>query len=466
MYLRLAPVSQLALATLLLGGCAPDVRLAIAPQIMSEDWQVEGASGDMAAPAAAAWTAFGSVELDQLIEQARQHNTDIAQASARIDQAKAVLGVVRAGNGPQLGAGISAQSNARGGSGENSFRDTFISGEVDISYTLDISGTLKARKQAAFARFRSAGHERDAIRLAVEAQVAELFVQWSALGQQIALARESLTGAREFERILKLRAREGLASEVDAALQSSQADAIEVEISRLAERREQTANALAVLVGEEAPRFRPRPVPLDALAAPRFVPAPPGQLIFRRPDLLAAEAMIAAANGDVRQARAAFTPDISVSVGSFVDSATNGGLFQPGLLLAGQVMGIIFDNGSRRSEVYRASAAQIEAVEEYRGVLLRALAEVQDSLVAQRETAKRLELLEGWVVAARRNAALARERYMAGSEPYNSVLEAEQRYLDTADALVVARQEALFASIAIFRAMGGAPLPEQRLAEK
>ncbi|TAD72946.1 MAG: efflux transporter outer membrane subunit [Sphingomonadales bacterium] len=458
MNLRHAYSSHLVIATLLLGGCAPQVRLAVAPEIMSQDWHVDSTAADMVPSAAQTWTAFGSHDLDQLIEQARQYNTDIAQASARIDQAKAVLGVVRAGNGPVLGASIGAQSNARGGAGENSFRDTFISGEVDISYTLDISGKLRARKRAAFARFSAAGHERDAIRLVVEAQVAELFVQYTSLGQQIALARESLTSAREFERILKLRAREGLTSEVDAVLQASQADAIEVEISRLTERREQTSNALAVLVGKEAPTFRPPQVPLNALAAPRFVPAPPGELIFRRPDLLAAEAMIAAANGDVGEARAAFVPDISLSIGSFVDSATNGGLLKPGLLLAGQVVGMIFDNGSMRNEVYRASAAQVEAVEEYRGALLRALADVQDSLVAQRETTRRVALLENWVLAAQRNAALARDRFMAGSEPYNSVLEAEQRYVDTADALVVARQEALFASIAIFRAMGGAPV--------
>jgi NodT family efflux transporter outer membrane factor (OMF) lipoprotein len=457
MMIRPAILSPLVLGAALLGGCAPQVKLAMAPGIMSESWRGDDAAPTFAAPAAPGWTAFGSRELEGLIAAARIHNADIAQASARIAQARAVLGTVRAGNGPVLGASAGALSNARGGVGENSFRDSYVSGEVDIGYTLDISGRLKARKRAAFARFEAAGHERDAIRLAVEAQVAELFVQYTALGEQIALAREALVTAREFERILKLRAAEGVVSAVDAGLQTTVADGIEADISRLTQQRAQTSNALAVLTGEEAPRFRPPEVPLGQLATPGFVPAPPGELLFRRPDLRAAEALIAAANGDVREARAAFIPDVSFSIGSFVDSATQGGLLKPGLLLAAQAVGVIFDNGAMRGEVYRASAAQVEAVEEYRGAILRALADVEDSLVAQRETRRRVVLLESALVAARRSAALARDRYLAGSEPYAAVLEAERRSLEVADALVVARQEQLFAAIAIFRAMGGAP---------
>jgi len=208
-----------------------------------------------------------------------------------------------------LGAPGRAESNARGGAGDSAFRDSSVTGELNLTCTFYLSGQVKASKKAALARYRAAGYEADAMRLNIEAATSLAYIDFAALSDRIIIAGETLQNSREFERTLRLRAVAGLVSKVDTGLQTSKANALAVNLSRLREARTRTQNALAVLVGEEAPLFALEPASLSEFAAPQFVPLQPAALLTRRPDMLAAAAMIEAAQGDVARARAAFVPD-------------------------------------------------------------------------------------------------------------------------------------------------------------
>lgn len=445
-----------------LAACAPQVQLAIAPDIHSTTWAAEArdaapAEADAQAFAPLDWAAFGSPNLDQLLQQARTANTDIAIANARIAAAAADLRIARAANGPVLGLLARAESNARGGSADNAFRDSFNTAELDLSYTVDISGQLRAGKKAAVARFRAAGYEAEAVRLGIEVAVATAYVEYATLNDRIAIAQAALESARAFERTVRLRASEGLASEVDAGLQTTQANAFAVELSRLKEARTRSRNALAVLLGEEAPGFILPDAGLASLTTPQFAPLQPAALLSRRPDMLFAAAMIEAAEGDVQRARAAFVPDIELSVGSFVDNAAGNSLTNPGLALASRLLATIFDSGRLKGGVYKASAEQRAAVEQFRKSLLTALADTQNALMASTRTAERAALLAQSHGIAVRTAELARQRFIAGSDDIGIVTDADRRRLEIADSLATARQEALLSAIQLYAAMGGRP---------
>lgn len=445
-----------------LAACAPQVQLAMAPDIHSVSWAQDDsnaapAGADASAFAPLDWAAFGSPGLDTLLDQARIANTDIALANARIAQAAADLRIARAANGPVLGLLARAESNARGGAAENAFRDSFNTAELELSYTVDISGQLRAGKKAAVARFRAAGYEAETIRLGIEVAVATAYVEYATLNDRIAIAQDALDSARAFERTVQLRAREGLASEVDAGIQTTQANAFAIELSRLKEARARSRNALAVLLGEEAPGFILPDVGLSTLTTPQFLPLQPASLLSRRPDMLFAAAMIEAAEGDVQRARAAFVPDIELSVGSFVDNAAGNSLTNPGFALASRLLATIFDSGRLKGGVYRASAEQREAVEQFRKSLLTALADTQNALVASSRTAERAALLNHSHGIAVRTAELARRRFIAGSDDIGIVAEADRRRLEIADSLATARQEALLSAIQLYAAMGGRP---------
>ena len=442
------PLSLLALSA----ACAPTVEQAAAPTVAAGAWRDPETAG--ATPLAAGWSAFGSPELEALIARARAANADIAVAAARVVQARGQLGAARAAGLPSV-SGF-ADARASGAGGGRGFRDNDVSLGLDVAYDVDLFGAVRADRRAAMARLAASRFDRDAVALAIESDVARAFVQHAALSARLGLLQRALDNARELDRIIGVRVREGVATRVDAGLQTVEVRRIETEASRLAEARARTGNALAILVGAEAPSFRLDAADLGALAVPGFAAEQPGALLVRRPDIRAAEARIAAANGDVARARAAFLPSLRISAGSLIGTG-GGGPLGFALSAGAGLLAPIFDGGRRRGALLTAGGAQVESVERYRRTLLTALGEAEDALTGIEQGRVRGDLLAGTMTVARTTARLARRQYVEGAADLQTVLNAERAALDVEDAAAVARQDRLNAAIDLFRALGGRP---------
>jgi multidrug efflux system outer membrane protein len=445
------------LAALSLAGCAsaPAPRLAVAPTLLSQEWSAPAPTaqshllGD-------AWAAFDSPELERLIARARAANTDIAIARARIVQARGQLGVARAALAPSLGLSASPGLVRTSGSGKPIVTHSADVG-LDIAWDLDLFGANRAGKRAARARLAAAAFNADAVGLAVEAEVARAYVAYAALTDRLAVLDRALANARELERIILLRVREGAATRVDSGLQTIEVRRYEAERSQMVEARQHARNALAVLVGEEAPRFEVADSDLGQFALPAFQPVQPGELLVRRPDVRAAEASIRGAEGDVDRARAAFLPSIRLSARALGESALKGGPVNMVLSAAAGLIAPIFEGGRLRGDLMTARGAQMEAVESYRAALLAAVREGEDALTAVDESGRRVDLLAASIEDARRTARLARAQYVEGAADLQTLLDAERGLLDLEDAQAVARQDRLDAAIDLYKAMGGAP---------
>lgn len=437
-------------------GCAPHANLATPYIVASDRWDGDSVTYRNTSYDRLSWSAFGSDELARLIERAQEANPDIAIASARILQARGDLRVVRAARGPTIDLSADSSTDIRNLQGQNSSSNRLGSAELDISYDLDLFGGNKASHRAAQARYRATGYDRLATKLAIEADVAATYLEIAALSDQVAVTERALANARKLERIIGLRVEEGITDPIEAGLQTAEANGIEIDMSRLLEAKALALNALSTLLGEEAPTFRLNPQSISSFNVPRFDPAQPADLLVRRPDILAAEARIAAANGDVGAARAAFFPQISLSASSFLDF-TSGGLGVPGAALGANLISLIFDNGRRKGAFLRAEGEQVEAAESYRKTVLTSLSEAQNALASSLQSQRRLALLENSRGLAERTAISARRQYLEGSIGLGTLFESERNLLTVEESLIRAKQENLLAALLLFRALGGEP---------
>ena len=464
---KLAKRSWLWLATPVLAGCVPHVELATAPEVLSTEWSRPATPAP--APALAVGvpdpglpddlgTALGSPALEALIARAAVANTDVGIAAARIRQARALLGAARGAMLPAVtaSAGISGTRTERTVADPFDFTDAF--GGLDISFDLDLFGAGRAERRAARQRLRAAEFDRDATLLVVQSDVARAFVQRAALAARIALLDENIAQAAELERIIGVRFRAGEATRVDLGLQTIEVRELQTERLRLAEALDRTRTALAVLTGEEAPRFDTEPAALAALAPPTLAPAQPGALLARRPDMQAAEARIRAAGGDVDRARAAFFPRLSLSARALGQAASLSGPLSATYSIGADLLAPIFARGRLRADLEYAGGQQVESVELYRQVLLTSLAEVENALSAVERSRAREALLAEVVTEAQLTARLARLQYMEGEADLQRVLEAQSRLIAAEDAHAIARQERLEAAIDLYKAMGGSPM--------
>lgn len=439
------------LLAVVIASCASPPPPAAAPAIVARQWQGAGLGAD-AAPSS--WAAFGSPALDALIGRARVANPDIAVAAARVIQARGQLGVARAAGRPS----VSAFADAGLFTGDRDRRPIVgnqLAG-VDVSYDVDLFGRVAAGRRVGLAQLAASRFDRAAVSLGIESEVARGLVQYAAFGARLRLLDRALVNARELDRIIGVRVREGAATRVDSGLQRIEVRRIEAEVSRIVEARIRTRNALAILVGEEAPSLRLDDTDLTGFAKPAFDPAQPAALLTRRPDIRAAEARIAAADGNVDRARAAFLPSLRITAGSLLGAGSGGPL---GLALSAgsSLLAPIFAGGRLRGDLLTAGGARLESVESYRRTLLAALGETEDALAGIAQSTKREALLAETITVAQTTARLARRQYVEGAADLQTVLNAERGALDIEDALAVAIQDRLNAAIDLHRALGGDP---------
>jgi NodT family efflux transporter outer membrane factor (OMF) lipoprotein len=456
--MKMRRFSLAAICCLTAQACAPAVDLKHPSGVSSTKWSgVETAISGEPISRQGLGGLLQSPKLEALTARALAANADIGAARWRIAQARAQLRVARAAMLPVVTGrtGLNAtKTDNRGGSAFD-FSDAFAG--LDLSWDADLFGGRRAERRAALSRVTASVFDRNAVALGVEAEVARGFVQHAVLSQRIALLDRNLANARELDRILHIRLREGVGTKVETGLQAIEVRQLEAERLRLLEAQAQTRNALAVLAGQEAPLFQMPEADLASLSPPALNPIQPAELLVRRPDVRAAEARIRAASGDVQAARAAFLPNLTLTASALGQAASLTGPYGATLAAGASLLAPIFNRGRLQGEFTRASAAQAETVELYRGTLLTALAEAEDALTAVRQSRAREVLLDQVVEEARTTARLTRLQFIEGEADLRFVIDAQQLLVQSEDARAISLQERLNAAIDLYRAMGGSP---------
>ena len=396
------------------------------------------------------WSRFTSPELDTLMKEALANNQDVAVALATIEQARGALRSTNANLYPQLDASGSA-SHTESDPG-NLTRNA--SGEISVSYALDLWGEYRAQSQSAEESFKASVFDAEATRLLVQSDVATTYFTVLSLKDRIAYAQESLALARETLKLVELRNKEGLDSGITLAQQRNTVATFEASVPALEQSLAAAKTSLAILLGRAPEGFDVTAKGLDEINLPEIAAAQPSTLLERRPDIRRAEANLKAANADIGAARAAFFPSIDLSA-SLGRTVTYGATPIDAASIAGSLLAPIFSAGELEGNLQQSKARKAELVATYRNTVLTSLKEVEDALVQTGTSARRETALAQASAEAQRAYELSEASYKAGGSSFIDVLDAQRTLLSNRDSVVQARLDRYTSAVDLFVAMGG-----------
>ncbi|WP_119966912.1 efflux transporter outer membrane subunit [Simplicispira lacusdiani] len=407
------------------------------------------------------WTLFADPALDALQERAASGNQNVALAVARLRAARAAVDGASTATLPSLGANASS-SRARSGSiaqdGSTTARTTSSHAlGLSAGWELDLWGRLSGGVDAARANAQASADDLAAMRLSVQATVAQTYFALRAAEAQQQLLEETLATYDRSWELTRNRQRAGVVSIADVAQAEAQYKSTQVQLLEARTSRAQLEHALAALTGQA-----PAAVSLGTTAtlpAPPAVPAQlPSRLLERRPDIAAAERRVAAANAQIGVARAAFFPAITLSAtAGFRGSQLGDLLSAPHRFwsLGPALAAALFDGGARSAAVESARATHDQAVATYRQTVLTALQEVEDSLAAAAALEREQELQAEAVAAAQRALDVVTNQYRAGTVGYLNVLSAQATVLSARRSLIDVRNRRLVAVNALLKNLAG-----------
>lgn len=456
------PSFSLLIGAGLLAGCAlgPDYERPATPT--AAVYPEAGKGG--AAVRAEWWKSFGDPELDALVAKAFAANTDLRQAVARIEEASAVLGEVEGAALPQVDAAAVSQQIkiSEGGFNPNLALNgrvrTNQRASLSTAFELDFWGRLRRAEEGARARLLAAEEGRRVVGLAVGAAVVRAYAQLRAAEVRAAAAAEILAAREAEASLVARRASVGAAGPAEvAAAEVARADAV-ARRSSARRARAQAEHLLGALTGQPALVIAPGAG--DGLRVPAPVAAGlPADLLRQRPDVLAAEQALVAANARIGFVKASRFPTFSLTAALGTESPELESLFGPRNSTSALGLGMqlpVFDGGRGAARVDAAVAVRNQAAAAYEQAVLNAFREVRDALVDVRETASAASAAERRARAAREAFRVAEARQAAGQAGPSEFLVARRDQAESMAAVAEVRLERIAAQVDLIRALGGA----------
>lgn len=438
-------------------------------------------AGSTAADLTNWWESFHDPLLTELVVKAQASNLDVAQALARVVQAKAGLNAATAALLPSGGIQASATQShvsldtpigfiARASNGPRDYAT--YEGDLTASWEIDIFGGLRRGQQAALAQYEASQAGAVAAHLAVSAEVADAYVVTRGLQQRLEIARGQVATQRKLLDVVRLQASKGIAAPLQVHQVEGALSQVESTIPVLESGLNDAMNAIDVLLAVQPGTMRARleatgPIPTPPTIADAGGPA---DLLRRRPDILIAERRLAASSAMIGVAMAEYYPKITLS--GLLGTATTlgtGTLFSGSATQGQGVAGLrwrLFDFGRINADIKAAKGANAEALAAYRQTVLRASEDVENAFTALSKRTEQQQALAGGEDALARARAESEAAYKGGIVSLIEVLDADARLLQTRDQRAQAQTEAARASIASFRALGGGWNPPVTVASR
>ncbi len=409
------------------------------------------------------WQAFGSPQLDALIEGAMGASPTLAAAEATLRQARHTY-EVRAGatQYPQVTANLGGRHQAvnnvvRGqAGGENTFN--LFDASANVQYTFDLFGGNRRALEALGAQTNYRRFQLEGARLILAANVVGTVVAQAQLAAQLDAAERILAAQEEQLDLTRQRLALGSASQNEVSALQTQTEQTRAGIPALRNGLDQTNHLLAALTGQTPSEASLPQFALSDFSLPSDLPLQvPSELIRRRPDIRAAEALVQAAHAQHGVALSKLYPQITLSADVGSQALTVDKLFGAGSLIwaiAGQVAQPLFNRGLR-PEARAAEAAAEASAAYYRETVLQAFRNVADVLRALAHDAQALAAHAAADASAQESLELVRRRYALGASNYLEVLGVQQQAEATRLALFAAQARRLTDTVAFYSSMGG-----------
>jgi len=399
------------------------------------------------------WEIYKDEALQELIRTAIANNYDIRIAAARILQAQAQVGLARADQFPQLGAGPGLTSQRIPG-----FSFTAIQLQALFSWNVDFWGQYRRATEAARATLLAQEWARREVISTMVASVATAYFQLRELDLELEIAQGTLVSRKQSLELTQTLERGGAVSLLDVR-QAEQL--VETAAETIPETQRQISvqqDLLSTLLGEN-PREIARGRALIEEPVPAAIPAGlPSELLERRPDIRQAEAQLIAANAQIGVARAQFFPSLSLTGSGGVEGANfarlvsaSAGAWQ----FTAPLTQPIFTAGRLRSNLKLAEAEQQQMLLTYQQTIQTAFRQVSDSLVSFTKYREFREHQDALAQAAQSAAALSEMRYRGGAASYLEVLTNETNFFSAELNLARARLNERLSLVQVYTALGG-----------
>lgn len=460
------------LAAALLSGCSvgPDYHPKTTAELGVPDaWSVTAAP--TAEDLTRWWDRFDDPVLGQLVEQAAAANLDLAQAVARLRQAREALVVSRSDLFPSISGsgGFSRTESLRGGGQVVTLPDGTVTTTgrggssnfslgLDASYQVDLFGGVRRGVEASRAQYEAAGFDYATTLLSVESEVARNYVLARAYQAQLDNAKASLAIQDDNLEIAGFRVQAGLVSSVDAEQARASRAQTAAGIPSIEQQYNAAVSRIGVLTGQAPGALKAMLAPVKPIpGGPSTVGAGiPANVLRQRPDVRAAERSLAAATAQIGVAKAQLFPALNIS-GSLDTSAGNiGGLFETitGGLFAGLTQAI-FNGGRINAQVRSSRAAADGAFAAYKSTVLTAMEDIENAVVALNSAQERERQFAIAYDASNNSAILARSQYRTGLTDFTTLNTQESALISARNGLVQARSDKATALIALYAALGG-----------
>lgn len=408
------------------------------------------------------WKLFNDPELNRLVDRALAANNDLAAGRARVDTARALVGLDRARLFPSLdltGSANTTRSSAGAmppGPVTNLENQNYRS-NFDLAYDPDLWGRNRRAIEASSAEAAAAQALFDSQRLGIATEVARQYFLVRGLDAQHSVLKSTLKTRQDYLEIQKSRADAGLTDGITTSRAMTEVELVNNDIGSVERQRGAAENALAVLSGKRPADFTISHSESNR-SLPNIRPGLPAAVLLRRPDVRAAEQELRAANAKIGVAEAAFYPNFSLSAGGGFESTDVSQFlnWQNRVLSIGAGVALpLIDGGANKANYRAAQSRYEEALANYRQALLIALREVEDAMVDLKGLAKSRTALERAHTSSQETLTLSKDRFEKGLTNYFEVVDAERGSLQIQLSLrqIEAQQRITLAALA--KALGG-----------
>ena len=406
---------------------------------------------------------FDDPQLQSYVQRAVASNRNLATAVARVDEARALLGVARGRLYPDVALDASytrtelSENGTQPGPGEPF--DIYDIG-VGATWEIDVFGRVRRGVEAASAGVDASIEDYRDVLVILMADVASSYVTVRTLQTRIDYAESNVDAQRETLQLTRDRFDAGLTSARDVAQAESNLANTEATIPALEISLEATLNSLSILIGETPGAVDPdlaeaKPIPV---ADDRITLGLPAELLRRRPDIRRAERLLASQTAQIGVATADLYPSFSLTGVVGVQSTESGSLLESGSVGWSLIPGLrwnLFAGGKIRSLIRAEEARTQQALMTYEQTVLAALGEVENSLVAYEREKERRDHLTDAVDATERTVELVRTQYLSGLTDFQSYLDAQRSLLNQQDQLAVSEGQVVQNLVSLNLALGG-----------
>ncbi|MCC7633713.1 efflux transporter outer membrane subunit [Stenotrophomonas rhizophila] len=452
--------SLLAVAVALaLSGCATLVPASteVAPAIPAQ-WPATAATGNAASVEvdAIGWREFfADPRLQAVIGQSLDNNRDLRVAVLNVEKARAQYRIQRADRVPALG--VQGQMTRSGG--DVTVSEQFSANLGVVEFELDLFGRVRNLSQAALQQYFAQAANRRSAQLSLVAEVANAWLTLGADSEQLRIAQDTLASYEDSFRLTEARHQLGGASSLELSQTRTLVETARTDVARFAGQVAQDRNALVLLAGGPVDAALLPQAEVTEVAALRPLPAGvPGDVLLRRPDVMAAEHVLLSANANIGAARAAFFPSISLtgSIGSasselsgLFDGGTRAWSFIPKLNLP------IFQGGKLRANLGVATADRDIALAQYERAIQSGFREAADALALNDSLDAQLSSQQALVAAAEQARQLSQARYDAGLDSFLTLLDARRTAYTARKSLVSTQLAQQSNQVSLYKVLGG-----------